>query len=58
MPPQKKDKGKERARDEDIVEVEKEEQTHNEALSFNGMSTPSTKDVIGPDEGLQRPFSS
>lgn len=36
MPPKKKDKGKERAKDDDIVEVDKEEQANNEALSFNG----------------------
>ncbi|KAK9896840.1 DNA-binding protein [Cystobasidium minutum MCA 4210] len=35
MPPKKKDKGKERARDDDIVEVDKEEQAHNDTLSFN-----------------------
>lgn len=37
MPPKKKDKGKERARDDDVVEVDKEEQANNEALSFNGI---------------------
>lgn len=38
MPPKKKEKGKERARDDDVVEIDKEEQAHNAALSFNGMS--------------------
>lgn len=40
MPLKKKDKGKERARDDDVVEVDKEEQAINETLSFNGMSKP------------------
>jgi hypothetical protein len=36
MPPKKKDKGKERARDDEIVEIDKDEQLQNESLSFNG----------------------
>lgn len=60
MPPKKKDKGKERARDDDIVEVDKEEQSNNETLTFNGSFSPSSggRMIDNLTCCLQRPCSS